>query len=66
MNALNLSQIVNSRALRDRLILCPEGCTPAQIAAFTRVQFGARQNFTIPDRVRSCTTPTRATTSTST
>ena len=51
MNALNFSQIVNTPSLKDHLIICPNACTPQQIADFTRVQFGARLNMTIPDRV---------------
>jgi iron complex outermembrane receptor protein len=47
----NPNSIVNSGGLHNRLTLCPNGCTPAQIAAFANTANGVTLATTIPANV---------------
>lgn len=45
------SSIVNSAGLHDNLILCPNGCTSAQIAEFANTANGVTINSVLPDTI---------------
>lgn len=51
VNAPDLSLQLNSRALHDRLTICPTGCTVDQINAFTNVANGGTLTGTAPATV---------------
>ena len=43
--------IINSAGLKDRLTICPSGCTPQQVRTFTNVDNGATLAGTLPPTV---------------
>jgi iron complex outermembrane receptor protein len=51
VTAPSAGQVLQSEGLRDRFTLCPTGCTPAQIDAFTNVANGANVSGSIPATV---------------
>jgi iron complex outermembrane receptor protein len=51
VNIPGTSAIVGNAQLRDRLTLCPTGCTQTQINEFTRVPYGASMQVSLPSTV---------------
>lgn len=51
VNSPNPNSIVNSAGLNDRLTICPQGCTQAQIEEFANLAGGATINGAIPANV---------------
>lgn len=43
--------VVSNPNLRDRLTLCPSGCTEEQVEEFTRVRYGASLTAALPETV---------------
>lgn len=43
--------VVSNPNLRDRLVLCPTGCSQSQIDEFTRTPYGAPLNIVVPTNV---------------
>jgi iron complex outermembrane recepter protein len=46
-----LGAVVSNPNLRDRLTLCPSGCTQEQVEEFTRVRYGASLTAALPETV---------------
>lgn len=46
-----MGAVVGNPSLKDRLILCPSGCSQSQIDEFTRTPYGAPLNIVVPNTV---------------